>query len=71
LNKKAENYKTMDTAKKQDLLNKQTEKYETIMENTKKQELLQRRKEKYYSNKNENLDSCIENFKKKIREGPF
>jgi len=30
LNKKAERYKTMDTAKKQDLLNKLAEQYKTM-----------------------------------------
>jgi hypothetical protein len=70
LNKQAEKYKTMDTAKKQNLLNKQAEKYKT-MDTAKRQALLERRKQKYCNNKNKNVDSCIEQFKKKIKEGPY
>ena len=51
----------MDSAKKQDLLSKQAEKYKTM--DAAKKELLQ--KQKYCSNKSENVDSCIETFKKK------
>ena len=71
LDKQAENYKTMDTGKKQDLLNKQAEKYKT-MGSFRKQELLERYKETYNCNsKNITLDSCIQQLKKKIREGPY
>ena len=41
--------KTMDSAKKQDLLSKQAEKYKT-MDAAKKEELLQKQKQKYCSN---------------------
>ena len=71
LNKKAEKYKTMDAAKKQDLLEKQAEKYKT-MDSLRKQELLEKRKQTYsYNNKNKTLNSCIQEYKKKIREGPY
>ena len=67
---KAEKYKTMDITNKRKLLNKQTERYKT-MDSAKKQELLNRRKQKYHNDKNNTEDSCIEKFKKKIREGPY
>ena len=60
----------MDSAKKQDLLSKQAEKYKT-MDAEKKEELLQKQKQKYCSNKSKNVDSCIEAFKKKIKGGPY
>ena len=69
LDKHAEKYNTMDAAKKQDLLDKHAEKYNT-MDAAKKQEMLEKRKQKFYSNKNKNVESCIEMFKKKIKEGP-
>ena len=53
----------MDSAKKQDLLSKEAEKYKTI--DGAKKELLQKQKQKYCSNKSKNVDSCIETFKKK------
>ena len=37
----------------------------------KKEELLQKRKEKYCRNKSKNVDSCIETFKKKTKEGSY
>ena len=59
----------MDSAKKEDLLSKQAEKYKSM--DTAKKELLQKQKQKYCSNKSRNVDSCIETFKKKnIKEGP-
>ena len=70
LNKKAEKYKTMDTAKKQELLNKKAETYKT-MDTTKKKELVRKHKNNYCSSKNKTIDSCIEQFKKKIKEGPY
>ena len=68
--KEAEKYKTMHAAKKQDLLNKQAEKYKT-MDAAKKEELLQKQKQKYCGNKSKSVDSCIDTFKKKIKEGPY
>ena len=71
LSEKAEQYKTMDTAKKQDLLNKKAEQYKT-MDATKKQKLLEKSKEIYTShNSKKTVDSCVEQFKKKILEGPY
>ena len=70
LNKQAEKFKTMHAAKKQDLLNKQAEKYKT-MDAAKKEELLQKQKQKYCGNKSKSVDSCIDTFKKKIKEGPY
>ena len=71
LNKKAEQYKTMDTAKKQDLLNKKVKQYRT-MDATKKQKLLEKSKEIYTSHTSKKtVDSCVEQFKKKILEGPY
>ena len=69
INKQTQKYKTMDAAKKQDQLNKQAEKYKT-MDAAKKQELLQEQK-KYCGNKSKRVDSCIDTFKKKIKEGPY
>ena len=60
----------MDAAKKQDLLNKQAEKYKA-MDAAKKEELLQKQKQKYCGNKSKSVDSCIDTFKKKIKEGPY
>ena len=60
----------MDSAKKQDLLSKQAEKYKNI-DAAMKEEFLQKQKQKYCSNKSKNVDSCIETFKKKIKEGPY
>ena len=68
LNKQAEKCKTMDAAKKQDLLNKKAEKYET-MDIAKKEELLQKQKQKYCGNESKSVNSCIDTFKKKIKEG--
>ena len=69
--KKGEEYKTMDNAKKQDLLNKKAEQYRT-MDATKKQKLLEKSKEEYTScTSKKTLDSCVEQFKKKIMEGPY
>lgn len=60
----------MDTDKKQDLSNKQAEKYKTI--DSLRKEQLERRKETYNcDSKNITLDSCIQQFKKEIREGPY
>ena len=59
----------MDSAKKQDLLSKQTEKYKA-MDTAKKEELLQKRKQKYCRNKNKKVDSWIKTFEKKIKERP-
>ena len=70
LNKQAEKCKTMDAAKKQDLLNKQAEKYET-MDIAKKEELLQKQKQKYCGNESKGVNSCINTFKKKNKEGPY
>ena len=70
LNKQAEKCKTMDAAKKQDLFNKQAEKYKT-MDAAKKEELLQKQKHKYCGNESKSVDSCIDTFKKKIKEGPY
>ena len=70
LNKQAEKFKTMHAAKKQDLLNKQAEKYKT-MDAAKKEELLQKQKQKYCGNKSKRVDSCINTFKKKTKEGPY
>ena len=64
------NIQTMDAAKKQDLLKKQAEKYKT-MDAAKKEELLQKQKQKYCGNKSKSVDSCIDTFKKKIKEGPY
>ena len=44
LNKKAEQYKTMDTAKKQDLSNEKAEHYKKI-DTAKKQDLLNKKKQ--------------------------
>ena len=71
LSKKAEEYKRMDTATKQDLLNKKTEHYRT-MDATKKQKLLEKSKQEYTSRTSKKtVDSCVEQFKKKIMEGPY
>ena len=61
----------MDTAKKQNLLNKKAEQYKT-MDITKKQKLLEKSKEEYTScsSSKKTVDSCVEQFKKKIMEGP-
>ena len=68
--KQAKQYETMDLAKKQHLLNKQAEKYKN-MDAAKKEELLQKQKQKYCGNKSKSVDSCIDTFKKKIKEGPY
>ena len=53
------------------LPDKHAEKYKT-MDTGKKQELLERCKETLNCNSNNiTLDSCIQQFKKKIREGPY
>ena len=60
----------MDTAKKQDLLIKTVEKYRT-MDATKKQILLNKSREEYASRSSKkSVNSCVEQFKKKILEGP-
>ena len=41
------------------------------MDGDKKQELLNKRLENYSRNKNKDIQSCIEQFQKKIREGPY
>ena len=51
----------MDSTEKQDLLSEQAENYKTIDA---------AKKQKYFRNKSKNVDSCIETFKKKIKEGP-
>lgn len=72
--KLSEKYKTMSTAKKHKLLSKKAEKYKK-MDGRKKKELLnnirERKKQNYFANKNKDPLSCIEKFKKKIREGPY
>ena len=61
----------MDTAKKEDLLSKKAEQYRT-MNATKKQKLLEKSKEEYTSRTSKKtVDSCVEQFKKKIMEGPY
>ena len=70
LDKKAEQYKTLDSDKKQQLLNKKAEQYKA-MNTAKKQEVLAKHKEKYSSSKNKTVDSCIEDFRRKIQEGPY
>lgn len=64
----------MSTAKKHKLLSKKAEKYKK-MDGRKKKELLnnirERKKQNYFANKNKDPLSCIEKFKKKIREGPY
>ena len=47
LNKKAEQYKTIDTAKKQDLLNEKAEQYKTI-DTAKKQDLLNKKAKQFH-----------------------
>ena len=60
----------MDNAKRQDMLNKKAEQYRT-MDATKKQKLLEKSKEEYTScTSKKTVDSCVEQFKKKIMEGP-
>ena len=68
--KRAKQYKTMDSAKKQELSSKQAEKFKTT-DAAQKEELLQKQKQKYCSKKNKNVNSCIETFKKNIKEGPY
>ena len=72
LNNKAEQYRTMDTAKKQDLLNNKAEQYRT-MDTTKKQKLVEKSKEEYTSRSSskKTVDSCVQQFRKKIMEGPY
>ena len=70
LDKKVEKYRTMDKVEKQELLDKKAEKYRT-MDNVEKQELLHKRKQNYSRHKNKDIHSCIEQFKNKIREGPY
>lgn len=41
------------------------------MDSTKKRELLRKCKNKYYTGKNKTIDSSTEQFKKKIKEGPY
>ena len=41
------------------------------MDTAKKVELLQKQKHKYYGNKSKSVDSCIDTFKKKIKECPY
>ena len=69
LNKRAERYKGMDTTKKQELLSKQAQRYKTI--DTAKKKELRRKCKNYSTSKNKTIDSCIEQFKKKIKEGPY
>ena len=58
----------MDAAKKEDLLHKHAKKkkYKT-MDAAKK--MLEKRRQKYFSNKNKNVESCTEMFKKKLKGG--
>ena len=70
LNKKAEKYRTMDSDKKQRLSNKNAEKYRT-MDNDQKKDLIDKQIKNYYSNKKKDIYSCIDQFKKKIRQGPY
>ena len=41
------------------------------MDAVKKEELLQNQKQKYCGNKSKSVHSCIDTFKKKIKEGPY
>ena len=69
-----EKYKTMDAAKKQQLLNQNSEKYKA-MGNAKKKELIsyaqQRNKQNCPRSKTNEIAYCIQQFKKKIKEGPY
>ena len=70
LNKNEEKYRTMDSHKKQQLSNKNAEKYRT-MDNDQKKDLIDKQDKNYYSNKSKDIYSCIDQFKKKIRQGPY
>ena len=67
-------YKKMDSAKKRKLFNRNAEKYKS-MDSRKKKELInnaqQRKKENCWRNKTNDIFYCIEQFKKKIKEGPY
>ena len=68
LKKMAQQYKSMDFDEKKELLNKKAKEYKT-MDAAIKQEVLKRRKQKCVR-KNKTVDSCIEEFNRKIKEGP-
>ena len=68
LKKMARQYKSMDFDEKKELLKKKAKEYKT-MDAAIKQEVLKRRKQKCVR-KNKTVDSCIEEFHKKIKEGP-
>ena len=69
-NKNAEKYRTMDSDKKQQLSNKNAEKYRT-MDNDQRKDLLDKQIKSYYNNNSKDIYSCIDQFKKKIRQGPY
>ena len=72
LSKKAEQYKTMDIAKKQDLLNikKQNNTEQRMLLRSKN--FLEKSKEECSScTSKKTVDSCVEQFKRKIMEGPY
>ena len=71
LNKNEEKYRTMDSDKKQQLSNKNAEKYRT-MDNDQKKDLIDKQiKTTINSNKSKDIYSCIDQFKKKIRQGSY
>ena len=69
-NKNAEKYRTMDSDKKQQLSNKNAEKYRT-MDNDQRKDWIDKQIKSYYNNKSKDIYSCIDQFKKKIRQGPY
>lgn len=69
LEKMAQQYKTMDSDKKQELLNKKAQEYKTMDAPT-KQKVHEKRKQNYIA-RNKTLDLCIEEFNRKIKEGPY
>ena len=68
--KQLQKYKIMDTATKQNLQDKKADQHKT-MDTAKKQKLLEKcREEHSYCCSKKTLDSCVEQYKKKIRESP-
>ncbi|CAH3114907.1 unnamed protein product [Pocillopora meandrina] len=68
--KQLQKYKIMDTATKQNLQDKKADQHKT-MDTAKKQKLLEKCREEYsYCCSKKTVDSCVEQFKKKIRESP-
>ena len=67
--KLSQKYKTMDTGKKQELLIKKAQEYKTMDAPT-KQKVHEKRKQNYIA-RNKTLDSCTEEFNRKIKEGSY